>query len=177
VIALAYHVDYWDYIGWKDPFAKAEFSARQEAYARALPSHLYTPQAVVGGTADVVGSNRERVAAAVARAAPPVMPVQVEAKRDGHLLRIHASAPKMVASLALEIAVTESGVVTEVTRGENAGRKLVADHIVRVLAEAGPDGTLAVPLDAAWGRLDVVAFVQDRKTMRILGAATAPVAN
>jgi hypothetical protein len=177
VIPLAFHVDYWDDLGWKDPYSSQSWSARQAEYQRALGSRLYTPQAVVGGAAEAVGSDRARLSALVAHAPAPQVAVEVSATRLGsHLLQVRAHAnPKMVAGQTLQIAITGSGAVTEVTRGENAGRKLPGDHAVRWLGELPASGAVAVPVDLSWGKLEVVAFVQERKTMRIVGAAVAKV--
>src|SRR4030095_16902047 len=87
VIALAFHIDYWDYIGWKDPFASPAWTDRQHAYKRSLGLHMvYTPQMVIDGRADAVGSERQAVNDAIAAAAAQADKVAVSITRaaDGH---------------------------------------------------------------------------------------------
>ena len=146
VIALAYHIDYWDRLGWKDPFSLPAATARQNVYTRALKlQNLYTPQMVIGGKTDVVGFDRPAVLAAL------------EAKREGLPIRLSRADGKLLIELAAggaaEITVvTFSGETeTRVARGENAGRVLKDHAIVRAVYSLGRwDGTAkTVSLDLA----------------------------
>src|SRR5688572_21576788 len=86
MLALSYHVDYWDYLGWSDTFARPENTERQEAYAKTFGARrIYTPQIVVNGIAPVVGSNRAAVEAAIAQAS---LPVPVEMRRENGKVHI-----------------------------------------------------------------------------------------
>ena len=134
VIALALHVDYWDYIGWADTFAQAAFTARQRGYGEAAGSTVvYTPQMVVGGRDHVVGFRPMEVADLIAlhRAAPD--PVALEAARIGGDWRIRAvwdgdgAAPGMVVHVVAYLPLEE----VEITRGENAGLSVGYYNIVR----------------------------------------------
>ena len=177
VLTLAYHVDYWDDLGRKDPFSAAEWTRRQNDYAASLRGRgLYTPQLVVGGAVDAVGSDRGRIGALIDRAAAPSVKLELTAVTEGDAIRVRATTtPALAANQTLLVAVAESGITTEVVRGENAGRTLTADHIVRRLVTVGPDGVAILPLDRRWDRkrLEIVGFVQERPSMKVLGAMRA----
>ena len=188
VLPLAYHVDYWNYIGWSDPFSSKEWTDRQYAYQGALGEpNVYTPQLVVNGRAHVNGSDEagiaREVAAAAAEATARVTVAATDA--DGAIdVDVTVETPAGVAAkrLVAVVAVFENGIETAVRRGENSGRSLVNDYVVRRLepafelapaAGARREGRVRVALDPAWKRanLGVVAFVQNPETLRIYGAA------
>ena len=191
VIPLAYHVDYWNDLGWADPFSSAEWSQRQRAYAKRLPDgRVYTPQMVIDGTEHVVGSNRASVTEAVRRAAArDVLPVELrltgEPLTDGVrvVATLELGAMLQAGRLDCRVGVFESGVSTAVARGENAGRELHDDFIVRRLTtvaaiEAGARGAIGeldIALDPTWNRarIGVVAFVQDSATSEIVAATVS----
>jgi hypothetical protein len=136
VLPLAFHIDYWDRLGWRDPFSLPEASARQRDYARRLGlKTVYTPQMVVGGRRDVVGSDRAQVEAAIAGAAriPAAASTRVDVA-DG-ALRIEVGAGAGEARLWL--AIFERRRETRVRAGENAGRTLADVNIVRSLESIG----------------------------------------
>ncbi len=180
VIALELHVDYWNYLGWRDPFSESAYSARQDAYVRWLGLRgPYTPQLVVDGRFDVLGSSGVRARAAVLSAAESKRArVQLQVDRASDTLRaVVSELPGQ--RVALYVALTERGLKTQVPRGENAGRTLAHGPVVRWLQAVarGDAGELRaeVPLRLAktWRReaLRVVAFAQDEKTGHIQGAA------
>ncbi|HEV7426304.1 MAG TPA: DUF1223 domain-containing protein [Thermoanaerobaculia bacterium] len=176
VIPLAFHVDYWDSLGWRDPFSSAEWTQRQARYARTMRlSSAYTPQAVVNGTREFVGSNRAAMSAALEKASneKPRADIMLTARREGNSLiaNIHANVP---ANDDLLLAIVEDGVTTKIEHGENAGRTITNDAIVRRLMQVKP-GESTVRLDPAWRSLNATAFVQDRATLAIGAAATAQV--
>ncbi|HEX3526160.1 MAG TPA: DUF1223 domain-containing protein [Thermoanaerobaculia bacterium] len=195
VIPLAFHVDYWDYIGWHDPFDAPRWSQRQQAYARAFHSNrIYTPQVVVDGHSECVGSEEGEVLRRVrdALAAPPPGRVTVAldpVTPDGHLrVRVGAKVAKTVAQgeLDLWVAVWETGLVTPVGAGENASRTLRNDFVVRRLekalalpgtAGAEHSGEIVLGIDKRWktSALGVAAFLQDPATLQIYGAASQAV--
>ncbi|OGX90112.1 DUF1223 domain-containing protein [Hymenobacter coccineus] len=182
VIALGQHVDYWNRLGWKDPFSAAQFTERQQAYAAGFGTGSYTPQAVVNGQAEFVGSNRAALVAAIAKAAQgPHAAVQ--------LVRQGAPWPVQVAALPagapaadVLLVITEAGLATQVGRGENAGRLLRHAAVVRALRPVGQAGgsafAAAVPLALRpeWHpeNLRAVVLVQEPATHRIVGAASLP---
>src|SRR4051795_2984227 len=176
VIPLAFHVDYWDSLGWRDPFSSAEWTQRQARYARTMRlSSAYTPQAVVNGSREFVGSNRATMSAALEKASneKPRAEITLTARREGNSLiaTVHAN---VAANDDLMLAVVEDGVTTKIEHGENAGRTLTNDAIVRKLLRVAP-GETTVRLDPAWRSLSATAFVQDRNTLAIAGVATTQV--
>jgi hypothetical protein len=175
VIPLAFHVDYWDSLGWRDPFSSAEWTQRQARYARAMHlSSSYTPQAVVNGTREFVGSNRAAMSAALEKASNEKQgEITLTTRREGNSLiaTIHATVP---ANDDLMLAIVEDGVTTKIEHGENAGRTLTNDAIVRKLVQVKP-GESTIHLDPAWRSLSATAFLQDRNTLVIGAAATAQV--
>ncbi|MBO6562477.1 MAG: DUF1223 domain-containing protein [Nisaea sp.] len=182
VIALAYHVDYWNYIGWEDPFSSKAMSKRQHRYGQAMRlSSIYTPQLVIDGEVDVVGSRRGQVLAELEkrRNAGPGTDVAVTLERDGagFILTLAPRGKGDMAGADLLLVGSDERHVTEVPRGENRGRTLVDFAVVRFYAPLGTwDGTatqfripgtaVKVPSD----RLSVL--VQAAGQGRIYGAGT-----
>ena len=169
IAPLAFHVDYWNDLGWADPFSTAAWTARQQAYARALgDDHVYTPELVVAGGAGMVGSEAARVRAAIA-AAPRQLALAAHATWQADQVTVTASGP---AGAELWAAVWQDGTRTKVTRGENAGETLASERVVRRL-ERLQDGRATIALDPAWKPGGVVVFAQ-RTDRRIIGAAQLP---
>lgn len=176
VIALSFHVDYWDYIGWRDPFSSRAATKRQQAYAAQISQgRAYTPQLVVDGRAHVVGSNRSDAFAAIEKAsARPSSGLRLNARllgvKDGKL-QVDLKAVGSLKGKRLLLAVYESGLMTKVVRGENAGRKIRNDYVVRQLTTV-KTGVSSLSLDPSWNtkNLGIVAFAQDKQTLRIEAA-------
>jgi len=183
VIALELHVDYWNYLGWTDPFSSAAFSARQQGYAEALGQRgVYTPQMVVDGAAELIGSNEPGARAAVAAAAREPR-TRVVVTRSGDKVSIAIPEPSEKGDADVWLAVTEEGLSTAVPRGENRGATLAHGPVVRALTRvttlaAGSQAAVTKDVDVTvkpgWRRegLRAVAFVQRRGSMRISGAGT-----
>lgn len=157
---LSFHVDYWDDLGWADPFASSAWTERQRQYARALgDKSVYTPELVVGGRRGMVGSNAVAISSAIAAAPQPSL-LPVRGAWSASHLEITAVAPR---DADVWVAIWEDNTKTRVTRGENAGETLVHDRVVRRLervAIAGKKGTIAVELDPSWRAIGAVAFAQ-----------------
>jgi hypothetical protein len=170
VIPLAFHVDYWDYIGWRDPFSNKTWSDRQRRYGRKFAEgRIYTPQLVVGGERHVVGSNRRDVTAAIRKSARRLAPVKARiSERSVERLQVRASGPK---GANLYLVVHESDINTRVARGENAGRKLHNDFVVRAMTRIS-NGIGMVRLSRRWkpNKLEAVVIAQDPDSLRIIGA-------
>lgn len=179
VYALAFHVDYWDRLGWKDPFADARYSARQGAYVKALGRRqLYTPQMVVNGRAELVGSSKSKARAAVESALSEAATVKVEANahREGQTWTVEYLVEGAPKGMHLAIAITEGGHAVSVTRGENSGETLRHEHPVRAFTSAplkGAKGILTLKAAVDPKRAQVIVFVQDPASMAILGATRA----
>ena len=150
IVPLAFHVDYWDYIGWKDPYASPANTQRQHDYAAALGLHMvYTPQMVVDGRTDVVGSERGDVAAAIGKAAvAPKVAITIEKDAGGYRVLIPAAAPPAGGPATVWLALFDSQRETGVKRGENGGRTLKEYNIVREWRQIATwDGSaLSLPL-------------------------------
>ena len=174
LIVLSEHVDYWNDLGWKDPFSDAAFSARQAAYR----GRSYTPQAVIDGGVDVVGSDRADVLkAAKAAAAVPHGSIQLVRLSDSRV-RISISGLSGHPDAAVVVAVVEDGLVSRVEKGENAGRTLRHTAVVRAMNEVGQvekgadwRAEVQVPTNVFWKNPRVVAFVQELRSRRVLAAA------
>jgi hypothetical protein len=175
VIALALHVDYWDYIGWADPFARPSHTVRQKAYAVAGGrKSIYTPQMIVGGQDDVIGAHAMELAELIdAHAAQPSV-VTLQANRDGGTLHIDAefdgAAP---GPLVVDLVRYTPSETTRIKRGENAGHTFTYVNIVRdwtTLREWDGRGPLelAVPIE---GDLPAVVLVQRAGPGNIVAAA------
>jgi hypothetical protein len=196
VIAIEEHVDYWNSLGWMDPFSSIEWTIRQQQYAESFGSgSVYTPQMVVDGRSEFAGS-RERqsekeIAEAARRAKTDVAVTPDKPGADGKR-KFTVCVGKLTGGTSgdtaeLWLAVTESKLQSAVTRGENAGEQLRHTAVLRMLrkigvADASKDlsfvGDARVRLDKAWRPENsrVVVFVQERKSRRILGAAAAELA-
>jgi hypothetical protein len=188
VVALGEHVDYWDNLGWRDPFSSALMTERQSQYARLSRSRsIYTPQLVVDGRYECVASEIAEVRKAlVAAARLPKVDVAVSGTLpdDGRLrLRVRVDVPPALAShddADVMVAVTEDHLVSNVIRGENKGRTLGHTGVVRTIASIGElkrheltfSADLPIQISSGWKRGDLraVAFVQERVSRIILGS-------
>ena len=178
VIALEMHIDYWDYIGWKDPYADPALTKRQRSYAKRLNQrYVYTPQMVIDGRINVIGSQRSKVLEAVETAASSRKALDVRFVEDegGKIVIPAGHAPD--GGAAVWLAVFDRQHDTEVLRGENAGRKLSNYHVVRQLARIGTwrGEQMEIPFDmaaaTALGRDGCAVIVQQSPTGAVLGAA------
>ncbi len=177
VIAIAFHITYWDYIGWKDPFATSWGTDRQYSYAKVLErGYPYTPQMVVDGKHDAVGSRRGQVANALVTSMQEAdARIPVSLRQDSDELVISLPAAKLAAPLHLWLVRYSGAHETRVARGENRGATLVNTHIARHMELLGSwsgeakDVRAALPLPDEQG--GVAVWVQERGPGAILGAA------
>ena len=196
LIALEEHVDYWNDLGWADPFSSRDWTSRQNVYSGALGNgNPYTPQMVVDGTVEFVGSHGQKARQAILEAASKTkIPVTLEQSGANNAAtgnfsvkvgKLEGTAKRAAAEVWL--AVTETGLHSAVTRGENAGEDLHHAAVVRFMRKIGEAnaagdisfaGDASVPLQREWKRenLRAVLFVQDKKSRRILGAAEIRIA-
>ncbi len=182
VLGLSFHVDYWDHIGWKDPYADPDHGHRQRRYARRLGERsVYTPQMVIHGLYSEVGSRRGAVLDGIARArdATPDVPVALSGTAGG--LRVRLPAVDGLGRAEVLAVMFDETHRTRVRRGENRGRVLTNINVVRALMPIGVwDGGAAefvVPADWLADRGDACAvLVQEAGQGRILGAAWTRVA-
>ena len=190
VLALGEHVDYWDHQGWKDRFSSAALTNRQRLYAsRFNIDSIYTPQMVIDGRAEIVGSDASAARRAIDRAAvAPHGRVQIAASGDAVLdVTVTASTLPAIAHgdrADIVLAITEDGLTSNVTRGENHGRVLSHAAVVRHLTIVGEASAAVssartqVTLARDWrrDRVNLIAFVQERRSRTILASAAVNVA-
>lgn len=181
VLALSYHIDYWNYIGWTDPFAAKFATERQRAYARSLHlRYVYTPQMVVDGVAESAGSERPAIARLIAAAQQnaPHVKVTLDRRDDGEIA-IHVDAGATAEPATLWLVGFDGEHTTRILRGENEGQMLRDYQVVRSFAAIGTwrgePLDLAVPGAAAVGNGGVGLLVQQGGSGRILGAAVLKV--
>ena len=175
IVALSEHVDYWDSLGWKDPYSSPIFTERQEAYGSLLArGRVYTPQAVVDGRVELIGSDEALAREAAAKAATQTHGT-LTAQRTGNTLHLEAKLPAHSGAEIL-LASVDDPPAARVARGENAGRTLTHVRVVRELRHVGRTDQLAwsgdVDLGARAARLRLVAFVQERSSGRVLASAS-----
>ena len=175
VVALALHVDYWDYIGWADDLADPAFTRRQQAYAEAKGSAtVYTPQVVIGGQDHVIGSRPLQVMEQLMKHAASPARVEIALDRRGNTLSIAARARGTGATDAVvQVVRYLPRVERDIRRGENAGRRIVYVNAVTHWNVAGRWNTSAplqldVPLS---GSAPVAVIVQQGTNGPVLGAA------
>jgi len=185
VVPLALHVGYWDHIGWKDPYSNAAFDERQSWLARTNRQRtVYTPQFFVGGmtvSSPMDGLRREVQTLNALPAAATIRLQTDSTPGDTVVVNAEATTASTSSPAVLYLAVTESGLVSHVTRGENSGATLAHDHVVRAwfgpfhLANGLARFHRVVQLPSDWSRrrLDVTAFVQDGRSGRVLQALRA----
>lgn len=180
VVALALHVDYWDYLGWEDRFARPEFTKRQKAYAKAGGSRMiYTPQMVIGGTEAVIGNKADQIEAAIAgqSAAPRPYDIRLTLTREGDHFVIRAEAvPPSDRQFRVQLVRYAPGKQVAIERGENAGRVVAYHNIVTSWQPIGDwrateAFSFALPAD---GTDPAVAIVQEAGPGAVMAVAHLP---
>jgi hypothetical protein len=183
IITLAFHVDYWDRLGWKDRFSSAQFSSRQSTYADAFKlDSNYTPQMIVDGSAEFVGSDSGKAAKEILAAAGSAK-ASIELDVSANRLKAKITNAPKHGEATVFAAIAEDGISSRVERGENAGNTLNHVSVVREMKSLG-----ALPADkndvelssdfqigADWKseNLKIVVFVQENETRKIIGAVRA----
>jgi len=196
VIGLAFHIDYWDPLGWVDAFGSPEATERQRAYAQRFRlERIYTPQMVIGGVAEEVGSRRDLIERAI-EAQITERAVAVNAPRseaplgeptwtlDGQSLRVRVEATGLDGAARVLLAVTEAGLTQQVTEGENAGKNLRHAAVVRAWRETRvpPRGgeielALELPADLKPPRARVLLLLQDEDSGRYVATSDLALAS
>lgn len=179
VYVLTYHVDYWDRLGWKDTFSNADYSKRQYQYASKLGAQVYTPQLVVNGKTEFVGSNESATDYAINSAlkGSPAAAVTLHGNLQSGKMALDYQVTGDSDHNELVIAVVQKNAVSKVKRGENEGRTLAHAQIVRQLysfeLEKDKKGQISISLskDFNTNGWELIGFLQDPKT-RAINAAT-----
>ena len=184
IIAMAEHVDYWNKLGWSDPFSSASFSKRQHHYASFFKhDSVYTPQIIVNGTRELRAKDGVRAIEEAAKDPTGRIKLSVESAAENIVslsLRITKLPAISIGDRAIvTLAIVEDDLISNVLRGENSGRRLTHMAVVRSLRSigesAGEETILSadLKLETSWKRddLSVVAFVQEAESRRVLAAA------
>lgn len=176
VYILSFHVDYWNRLGWTDAFSQPAFSARQGTYAEHFSLNgVYTPQVVVNGLTEFVGSDENKLHAAVENNLhkEAVSDLNINANRMNNTLTVNYTISEPHA-VFLHIALVQPEATTVVKKGENGGRTLHHVNIVRALQTADVSGkgylTVEIPAALAGTPLQLIAYTQSKENFSILGA-------
>ena len=178
VITLAYHVTYWNHLGWKDPYSEEAYTDRQKLYQKTLKlRNLYTPQAVVNGKYEFVGSDpisfRYWVLAALDSV--PARSLEAMATKSDSVVTVQYSLSKLPKNSVLNVAVIEEHIEHAVLRGENKDKVLKHHHVVRSMkqheAKEKDEITLVWPRGLGENKGSIILYLQNAKNLRIISAA------
>jgi hypothetical protein len=179
IIHLSFHVDYWNRLGWTDPFSSSEFSDRQRKYGEQF--HLegvYTPQLVINGEYELVGSNRNTATSTIKKVLAEKAAVQIkidEVKKDGNKLIVTCEAEGNLKKSDLLAALVQKQAVMNVKAGENSGAKLSHTNVVRSFAKQTAaqktSFTFEMPSDVTDDNWKLIIYAQQKNDLKITGAA------
>ena len=181
IIPLSFHVDYWNRLGWTDPFSNAAFSQRQKNYASIFKSgNIYTPQLVINGESEMVGSNENKISSTIeseGRKKSTALISINEVKIDNNKAIINCTVQSAENNSDLNIALVQAKAITSIKAGENGGRELTNYNVVRnfktLHSIASGKNSMSIDLIPGGEKKDysIVTFLQDPKTYRISAAA------
>lgn len=179
IIPLSFHVDYWDRLGWKDPFSSKEYSERQYMYASALKAEVYTPQLIINGQQEMIGSDANKIGAALQKISsdtPDAMLSLKKAEANNGKVNISFYLSGNINNSILNIAVVENKTTTPVKAGENGGATLTDYNVVRDFAaikkfnEGENNVSIDIPVSIAPGNRTLALYLQRANTNKILAA-------
>ena len=182
IYPLEFHVDTWNQPAFTDPFSDAKYTERQEAYFKAgITRQVYTPQLIVNGTRGEIGSDNEAVQARTDEAlrVAALTSLTMSLQHSGNQLTVDVSVSSRPASSKLIVALAERGIVHRIPKGENEGRTLHHENVVRSynaleLTQLHTSVQLEIPHDAVLSNCSVIAYVQNDK-LSVLGATEAAI--
>ena len=170
VLVLSYHVDYWNKLGWKDEFSNAENTARQNYYANHFRlNSIYTPQAVVNGTTEFVGSDRNKMTNTIEQSKKINKTITLSASVDNNKVMVDYKVNDQSGGESMLIALVQKQATTEVKRGENGGRKLHHINIVREFQLVKNKSNIEFELPGEKNNFFIVALLQNEGTGSIDG--------
>jgi hypothetical protein len=184
IFPLSFHVDYWNYLGWKDPYSGKNPTARQQEYARAFSRRgVYTPQMVINGTTEFPGNRRASMQKAIKDALDQHIPQDISLSlstetKDSNLI-VSFEVSEIPSDSVLQLAVVNESIENYVPKGENSGSTLSHTNVVRQLItvplkkERKGKVDVSISEDAQSNNMSVIGFIQDRKSKKILMAARA----
>ena len=181
IIALSFHVNYWNRLGWKDPYSDQRFTQRQQRYAEVFANNtIYTPQMIVNGN-KAFESPRQNVidqGIKIGLNTPAHFQIQIsDVKKEENQLGFTINLNEPANDLHLNLALVEKGLTTMIKAGENGGKKLTHNNVVRSFVtsslknETQITGKLAIPRDMVIKNASLIAYLQSPDTMKILGAS------
>lgn len=180
VYAMSFHVEYWNKLGWKDPYSSLKFTNRQKNYSSVLGEReVYTPQIFVNGNTPFVGSDKKRLLSEIDKELKISPSVSLKLSRSDSTttdtLRIDYVSSKTDKNFNLYIALVQRNIVTKVVKGENAGKTLTHDNIVRIFETIpllSPSGELkiSVKMFSLNNNFSIYGFIQQKQTKHILAA-------
>jgi hypothetical protein len=180
VFALSFHVTYWNKLGWKDPFSQKMFDERQYAYGRLMQSNgVYTPQLVVNGSEEFVGSRKSQTEKSIEKGLSQKAEAGIILNKtlENNTLKVQYKIEGNYKNTVLNIALVERNIQTKVLNGENGGRTLKHDNVVRdfqtIQINATDNGTVSINLPNDFKRNDclIIAYLQNKDTWKIVGAS------
>jgi len=185
VYVLAFHVDYWNRLGWKDGFSDARYSRRQYQYSRLLGTQVYTPQVVINGQSECVGSDEPAINSAIKEAlnTTEAVSLSIRGRQSAASIHLDYKVTGNAGNNQLVIALVQKQAVSQVTKGENEGRTLAHAQIVRDLytidLPRANAGTLLVKLPDAFNTRDweLIGLVQNAVSGKITAATRVSIAN
>ena len=182
VIVLSFHVDYWNRLGWKDPFSSQEYTQRQYEYASALHADVYTPQLVINGQSEMIGSDADKISNTIKKvlAEQPNASLSIKTvKAENGKANISFDASGNTGNTVLNVALVEKKITTDVKAGENGGITLTNYNVVRNFktinkVENGSNiSTIDIPSSADLKNMSVVLYLQEKKNNKISAADQA----
>ena len=182
VIVLSFHVDYWNRMGWKDPYSSKEYTKRQYDYASALHSDVYTPQLVVNGESEMIGSDADKISAAINKVSGEQSDATLSiktVKAENGKTNINFDVSGNAGNSVLNIALVEKKTSTEVKAGENGGATLTNYNVVtnfktiNKVADGNNEATIDMPPSPDLNNLSVVLYLQQKKGNKITAADQA----
>ncbi len=180
IYPLAFHVTYWDYIGWKDPFGNSEFNYRQDEYTDHFKSRNYTPQAILNGKIDILGSDKTTLLKSIEKEISNFTKggILMNSSRKGNVLEIQYKISCIEENSILNIALVEKGLTSVVKKGENQGRTLYHENVVRVfkkIIQNKNSGIVKLELNGLEKNpknFEIIMYTQNQKTLEITSASS-----
>ena len=179
IIPLAFHVDYWNRLGWTDSFSSFKYSQRQRDYAMIIDgSSVYTPQLVINGEKEFVGSDAGKISAAVNNGLKMKADILIsidKIEKKGKSITVNFSFDKIIMHSRIQAALVQKQVLTNILKGENRGLKLINYNVVRdfnSLSTGINPASISLNMPAGYKDSDftIVLFVQDDASGRVIGA-------
>ena len=177
VIPLSFHVDYWDRLGWKDPFSSKEYTQRQYKYASTLNANVYTPQLVINGETEMVGSDAGKIATTLQKISfeKTIASVAIEKVNAANgKVEVAFTTSGNIAGAVANIALVEKKTTTDVKAGENGGATLTNYNVVRNfktvsgLNDGANNSTIDIPSSVNQKNVSLVVFLQQKDNNKIL---------